>query len=159
MAWTLFGVTLAALVWCWMRLLTVAADRDRYERRFKETEQALRDIEGETASAQGVTPGQTPWSELDSAGGQDLMNQGSVQILDVRTPEETKGGAIQGAVNVPLDQLEARVGELTTGDTPTLVYCAGGARSTEACQMLSKRGFTRLYNLTGGFTSWTGPRA
>jgi rhodanese-related sulfurtransferase len=40
-----------------------------------------------------------------------------------------------------------------------LVYCAGGGRSAAACEFLSRSGFENVFNLEGGFMSWSGPTA
>ena len=84
---------------------------------------------------------------------------GGLWILDVRTPQETAAGIIPGAVLIPIDDLESRRSELPRDGRKTLVYCAGGGRSAVACEYLSREGYGELYNLEGGFTSWSGPRA
>ena len=60
---------------------------------------------------------------------------------------------------IPLDELPKRVREVPRNGKTTLVYCAGGARSASACEFLSEQGLGGLLNLTGGFSSWSGPRA
>lgn len=81
-----------------------------------------------------------------------------LKVLDVRTPAEFAGGHIPGAMLIPLDELEDRLGELPARDRPILVTCAAGGRSTQACQLLAEKGFTRLLNLAGGMHGWQGPR-
>lgn len=62
-------------------------------------------------------------------------------IVDVRTPGEFASGAIQGAVNIPVDQLESRLNELQ-GYDEVIVYCASGARSSSAKRMLDRYGYS-----------------
>ena len=61
-------------------------------------------------------------------------------ILDVRTPDEVKGGTIPGAKNIPLDKLRDRLGELPQ-DKEALVFCAAGLRGYLACRILAQRGY------------------
>ncbi|MDA3817242.1 MAG: FAD-dependent oxidoreductase [Prolixibacteraceae bacterium] len=68
-------------------------------------------------------------------------------IVDVRTPEEFRGGAVQGAINISLDELMYRYEEL--GKNPSreiVVYCASGARSAYAQQVLMQLGYTNVRN-------------
>lgn len=82
-----------------------------------------------------------------------LLNQGKVSIVDVRTPEEFKGGHLPKSLNIPLDQLAARAGEL--GKTsPVLVVCAVGARAARGAAQLRRAGFDKVYVLDGGFNEW-----
>ena len=72
-------------------------------------------------------------------------------VVDVRTPGEFAGGAYPGAVNIPLDELPGRVEELGTKDRDITLYCASGARSGYAAQLLQRLGFTHVTN-GGGLT-------
>ncbi len=67
----------------------------------------------------------------------------NAQRLDVRTAGEFRGGHAPGAVNIPLDQLAARLGELDPA-RPVLVCCASGSRSAMAASLLKGRGFEAL---------------
>jgi len=73
-------------------------------------------------------------------------------ILDVRSEREVGAGRIRGAVHIPLDELEERVGELPR-NREIICYCATGLRSYVACRKLVQRGF-RAKNLTGSWESW-----
>ena len=99
------------------------------------------------------------WSDLGPSDGLKLVQQGDVRLVDVRTPAETAGGIIPGALLIPVDQLEARLRELPKDGKRTLVYCAAGGRSAAACEFLASQGYTNLFNLEGGFGAWQGPRA
>ena len=70
-------------------------------------------------------------------------------IVDVRTPEEFRSGAYPGAVNIPLDELQARIGELGSKSRDITLYCASGARSAYAQRALAQMGFTNVKNAGG----------
>jgi rhodanese-related sulfurtransferase len=74
-------------------------------------------------------------------------------ILDVRSPAEFDEGHIEGAVNIPVDSLEGRLGELDKGDE-LLVYCRIGNRSRRATGILRDNGFTKIYHMVGGIEGW-----
>lgn len=77
-------------------------------------------------------------------------------VLDVRTPEEYAAGHLPGAVNIPHDQLAARLGELSAArERDIVVYCRTGRRSAEALGVLDEAGFERLFHLKGDYTRWT----
>jgi NADPH-dependent 2,4-dienoyl-CoA reductase/sulfur reductase-like enzyme/peroxiredoxin family protein/rhodanese-related sulfurtransferase/TusA-related sulfurtransferase len=81
---------------------------------------------------------------------EDMVHPSADQLLvDVRTPGEVAAGTIPGAVNVPLDALRDRLGELPK-DKELLVFCQAGLRGYLACRTLSQNGF-RCRNLTGGY--------
>lgn len=74
-------------------------------------------------------------------------------LLDVRTPEEHARGSIPGAVNVPVDDLRGRLGELPRGRR-IVAYCQVGMRGYLATRILMQSGFGDVANLGGGFTTW-----
>jgi rhodanese-related sulfurtransferase len=67
-------------------------------------------------------------------------------VVDVRTPEEFRSGAIPGAINIPLDELQARVHELGSKTREITLYCASGARSAYGQRGLMQMGFTNVKN-------------
>lgn len=73
-------------------------------------------------------------------------------VIDVRTPGEYAGGFYPGAVNIPLDEIEARVSDLGARDREIILYCASGGRSSYAVSILQSYGFTNLKN-GGGIMS------
>lgn len=78
-----------------------------------------------------------------------------VVVLDVRTPEEFAAGHVPGAVNVPHDQVEARIAELRgVRDRDLVVYCRSGKRAGMALETLGRLGFTRLAHLQGDWLAW-----
>jgi NADPH-dependent 2,4-dienoyl-CoA reductase/sulfur reductase-like enzyme/rhodanese-related sulfurtransferase/TusA-related sulfurtransferase len=71
-------------------------------------------------------------------------------LLDVRTKEEFAARTIEGSVNIPIEELRNRLGELSI-DKPIYVYCEVGYRSYLALRILLQSGFREVYELTGGF--------
>lgn len=74
-------------------------------------------------------------------------------VLDVRTAREWRQKQIEGSVNIPLNQLAMRSGELPR-DRRTWVHCAGGYRSSIGASLLQLAGFVRLVELGGGLAAW-----
>ena len=94
------------------------------------------------------------WDEIDA-----LPRDGSVTLLDTRTAGEFAGGHVHGFVNIPVDELRQRLGELPAGK-PVYVMCQSGLRSYLSCRVLSQHGFD-CYNFSGGYrlyASVTGDR-
>ncbi len=74
-------------------------------------------------------------------------------LLDVRTPGEWAGGHAAQAVHIPLGELASRCEELPK-DRPVVCICASGMRSAQAARMLASRGFSPVYNFSGGMRAW-----
>ena len=84
------------------------------------------------------------WDEIDS-----LPRDGSVTLLDTRTREEYDSGHVEGFLNIPVDELRERMGELEAGK-PVYVICQSGLRSYLACRILTQNGFD-CSNFSGGY--------
>ncbi len=82
----------------------------------------------------------------------DLVKKGA-KLVDVRSPGEFAGGHIEGAVNVPVGDLERRLGELGPKDGVYVVYCASGMRSARAKGILQASGRTNVHDL-GAMSRW-----
>ena len=78
-----------------------------------------------------------------------LPHDGSVTLLDARTPQEYEGGHIEGFRNIPVDELRERLDEIEKGK-PVYVICQSGLRSYIACRILAGYGY-EAYNFAGGF--------
>ncbi|MFV0606217.1 MAG: rhodanese-like domain-containing protein [Niabella sp.] len=63
-----------------------------------------------------------------------------ITIIDVRTPGEFMGGNVAGSVNIPLDELEARIDEIKQMPEPIVLCCASGNRSGAAANYLKSVG-------------------
>ncbi len=79
----------------------------------------------------------------------NLPRDGSVTLLDVRTPSERAAGHIEGFQHIPLDELRDRAGELPK-EKPVYIHCHSGLRSYIACRLLTGLGYD-CYNLSGGW--------
>ncbi len=77
-----------------------------------------------------------------------------LQLVDIRNPGEVELGTIEGAVEIPVGQLPKRTDELDPS-RPTVVYCAGGYRSSVAASVLRQVGFTDVSDIIGGYAAWT----
>ena len=76
------------------------------------------------------------------------------QLVDVRTTREWTEAHIDGAINLPLSQLAERLDELPA-DSPVIVHCASGYRSSIAASLIQRQGGLRVANLVGGLAAWT----
>jgi rhodanese-related sulfurtransferase len=76
------------------------------------------------------------------------------RLLDVRSPSEYAERHARGAVNIPIDELKRRMGELGGYAQPIVVYCHTGARSGIAVHWLRNAGYTAVFNL-GSLGHWS----
>lgn len=74
-------------------------------------------------------------------------------VVDVREPREFKAGHLEGAVNIPVADLAARLHEIP-GDALPAFICRSGARSLTACGIALRGGLTEAVNLEGGMLAW-----
>ena len=84
------------------------------------------------------------------------IHEGNVQLVDVRTPEEYAEKHLKDAVNINFnaDDFVDMISKLDKSK-PVLVYCLSGGRSAKASALISKKGYTQVYNLDGGIMAWT----
>ncbi len=77
-------------------------------------------------------------------------------LLDVRQPFELEIATIGANKAIPLDELAARLDELSAyKDVEVVVHCKSGGRSAKAVELLKGAGFTKAINLTGGTLAWS----
>jgi hydroxyacylglutathione hydrolase len=84
---------------------------------------------------------------------EELASAAPPLILDIRNPREWAAKHICGSVNIPLNMLQARIGEIPR-DRRIAVHCAGGYRSSIAASILQQYGITNLAEMAGGLTAW-----
>lgn len=102
-----------------------------------------------------LTRGTSGASDVSPGDAVLLINREHATVLDVRNAAEFSAGHITDAINIPLAELESRLAEISKyKDKALLVNCQGGVRSTSACGILKKNGFTRIHNLQGGVNAW-----
>ena len=80
------------------------------------------------------------------------VNLKEATIIDVRSPGEFSMGAVEGSINIPLDQVPHKVEEFKAMKKPLVLCCASGGRSGQAVQFLEANGVEDLYN--GGVGIW-----
>ncbi len=89
------------------------------------------------------------WDQIDS------KIKAGFYALDVRTEVESQAGTIKGSVNIELSSLRGRIDEIKIEkDQPICVFCQVGHRAYLATRILKANGFTNVYNLSGGYTSY-----
>ena len=99
--------------------------------------------------AAGLLRGDHPQADVAAV---TLSENGRLVLVDVRTPQEYAGGHISGAVNIPVDDLRSRLGELPH-DREVAVYCQMGQRGYLAVRILAQAGF-KVVNLGGGYKTY-----
>ena len=86
------------------------------------------------------------WNEFDKMMAEDIL-------IDVRTKSEYNAGKIADAINIPLDELRSRLPEIPKGKN-VYIYCLGGLRGYLAQRILIQNGYTKTFNLSGGYQLW-----
>ncbi|MGB3312698.1 MAG: rhodanese-like domain-containing protein [Nodosilinea sp.] len=82
----------------------------------------------------------------------------TVQLIDVREPQEVETASLDGFVNLPLSEFAAWSGTIHSqfeADRETIVLCHHGMRSAQMCSWLAQQGFTHLKNVTGGIDAYS----
>lgn len=87
------------------------------------------------------------WRELQ------LADRKSMTLIDVRTADEFAVGSIEGAINIPLDDMRERLSEIPR-DKPVVLYCGVGLRGYLASNILRLNGFKDVKNLIGGIKTY-----
>lgn len=89
---------------------------------------------------------------------QDQFIEGyrKAQLIDLREPKEFEAGHILGARNIPMSQFNTRHKNEIRPDLPVYLYCQNSGRSARAALTLKKKGYTNIFQLEGGFKTWTG---
>lgn len=82
-------------------------------------------------------------------------NTDDILLIDVRTPDEFASGHLSGAINIPVEELQARLNEVPD-DKPIVVYCRSGNRSHTASLILDSAGYSSaIYDIDGGVIAWS----
>lgn len=106
---------------------------------------------------QPANQAQGSYMPVESARARQLIdNDKTMQIIDVREPDEFAAGHIEGAKLIPVGQLAARIGEIDKAK-PVFVYCLSGVRSKQAAWVLAQNGYSEVYNLRHGLDKWPYP--
>lgn len=97
------------------------------------------------------------YTRVETSKAKEMMGETEHYILlDVRTVEEYNDGHIEGAINLPLDEIEEKaISTLPNLNQPIFVYCRSGNRSKTASQQLVELGYTNIIEM-GGIIDWKG---
>lgn len=82
-----------------------------------------------------------------------MLVAAGARLIDVRSAEEFGRGHLPGAVNIPVQEIDRRLGEVGPTGGEVVVYCRSGHRSARATELLREHGFTKVHNL-GPMTAW-----
>ena len=92
---------------------------------------------------------------LTPAAAVQLINREKAVVVDVCEPNEFAGGHVGGAKNIPLGQLEGKLGSAVKNRAlPVILVCHSGARSNRAIAIAKKLGFENVQSLAGGMGAW-----
>ena len=105
-----------------------------------------------TSTPSVIAPPSAPMSRAVNVAGLHAALASGARLIDVRTAEEFADGHVPGAVNLPVDQLEAHIGELAH-DVDVYIICQSGRRSARAVTTLAAAGL-RPIDVTGGTSAW-----
>ena len=105
----------------------------------------------DTGGATGAT-----WETVDVQTANDALTANvDAQIVDVREPDEwAETGVPEGAVLIPLGDLEAQAPTELASEQPVYVICRSGNRSQTGSDILVGLGYTQVFNVDGGITAW-----
>jgi phage shock protein E len=76
----------------------------------------------------------------------DALKNGTATIVDVRSREEFQGGHVAGSINIPLQEVPAKVEEFKSMPKPVVVCCLSGGRSGQAAAFLQQHGVEDVFN-------------
>lgn len=84
-----------------------------------------------------------------------IVESEAAVLVDVRSKKEFEAGHIEGAINIPVDsenlhEIIARLDQ----EEPVMVYCNGGRQSAQCAKILEEKGFTKIFDLDGGLSTW-----
>src|SRR5215472_17540439 len=82
----------------------------------------------------------------------NMQARGPVQLIDICSPTEYASGHVPGAINIPMEQIGARIADLRTG-SPVVLICKSGQRASATAQRL-KTNRTDVLVLDGGVRAW-----
>lgn len=102
------------------------------------------------------TEGSDKMTLLDANAYADAIMFNKVQLVDVRTPREYRGGHIKNALNIDFFDAAgfAKAFQKLDKEKPVYIYCRSGSRSRKAARKLIEMGFSKIYDLKGGYLRW-----
>ncbi len=98
-----------------------------------------------------------PYNDLTPQKAWSIFNNPNIDffILDV-TQKAFQGSRLEGAIHIPLEELNIRFVEIPSKTIPVMIISENGLRSIQACEQLVKKGFFNINNISGGYEFWPG---
>ncbi|AUN97001.1 rhodanese-like domain-containing protein [Bacteriovorax stolpii] len=98
-----------------------------------------------------------PYNDISPQRAWSIYNNPNIDffVLDV-TAKSFKGTRLEEAVHIPIEELHVRFSEIPSKTVPILVISENGLRSISACELLVKKGFFNINNISGGYEFWPG---
>ena len=177
----LWGICLAALglgLYAWRRMSALSEELQHLKRGQYYTDNRLKRIPEELHEAvdplrlhmAALAAGMSVGPDLIRAGRRyrDISTEETLRLIeerptgdalfvDVRTPREYAAKHVAGARLLPYEELEARYrSDIPENVNKVFIYCGSGERSRLACDFLSRKGYTNLYNIQDGMQAWHG---
>ena len=95
------------------------------------------------------------YRNIDNEKLKEMINEKDTLLIDIRTKEEFDEKNIDGAINIPLQNLMQDIDEIIDyKDKSVIIYCRSGHRSIIACNLLEMEGFKHIYNLEKGIIEY-----
>lgn len=95
-----------------------------------------------------------PFQRIQAEQAKELIDAGTVTVIDVREPAEYARDHIPGVTLVPLAKIISSPATAVTAEDDVIFVCEVGQRSAVAAELAASLGKERLYNLEGGMTAW-----
>lgn len=101
-----------------------------------------------------------PYNDLPPQRAFQIYNDNDMDfmLLDVSGAHIPESERLKGSINIPLEELRERTGEILSKTIPILVISERGLRSIQACEILVQKGFFNLNNISGGHEFWPGKK-
>jgi rhodanese-related sulfurtransferase len=99
-----------------------------------------------------------PYNDISPQKAWSIYNNPNIDffVLDVTSKVFDKYQRLQEALHIPIEELHIRFTEIPSKTTPILVISENGLRSIQACELLVKKGFFNINNISGGYEYWPG---
>ncbi len=101
-----------------------------------------------------------PYNDLPPQRAFQIYNDNDMDfiLLDVSQASLSQEERLEGSIQIPLEELPSRYSEIISKTTPVLIISERGVRSIEACELLVKKGYFNLNNISGGHEFWPGKK-
>lgn len=99
-----------------------------------------------------------PYNDLSPQRAFQIYKNNDLDFLVLDVSRAESNARLEGSVNIPLEELDYRYTEIVSQTIPILIISEKGVRSIQACELLVKKGFFNLNNVSGGHEFWPGSR-